>query len=77
MLTGQAGGQITFEHVAYMWENGMVPRGPVLGCHMAPFHWLFGKYFMGSTGVEPVTSSPGGAFWQGRSTSPPTVELNM
>jgi hypothetical protein len=21
--------------------NGMVPRGPVMGCHMAPLYWLW------------------------------------
>jgi hypothetical protein len=50
----------------------MVPCGPVLGCHMAPVHWLFGKHFMGSIGVEPMTSRLGREVWQGWATIPPT-----
>jgi hypothetical protein len=41
MLTGKKlliGGQITFGHVEYLWVNEMVPRGPVMGCHVAPLH---------------------------------------
>jgi hypothetical protein len=43
MLTGQmllTGGRITFGHVAYLWANEMVPRGPIMGCHVVPLHWL-------------------------------------
>jgi hypothetical protein len=39
----------------------MVPRGPILGYHMAPLYWLvaYGKSLYDSTGVELVTSGPG------------------
>jgi hypothetical protein len=39
--------------------NGMVPRAPVMGCHVAPLYWLLVCYqnFMESMGVEPRTSS--------------------
>jgi hypothetical protein len=23
-----------------LWSNGVVPRGPVMGCHVAPLYWL-------------------------------------
>jgi hypothetical protein len=38
------------------WANGMVPRGPIMGCHVAPRYWLVGlvyKNFMGVRGVRP------------------------
>jgi hypothetical protein len=53
----------------------MVPRGSVVGCHMAPLHWLVVENFMGSTGVEPVTFEHGEWFWQGQDISPPTLFL--
>jgi hypothetical protein len=33
----------------------VVPRGPVMGCHVAPLYWLLVCYvkFYGSVGVEP------------------------
>jgi hypothetical protein len=23
-----------------LWSSGLVPRGPVVGCHVAPYYWL-------------------------------------
>jgi hypothetical protein len=33
--------------------NGVVPRGPVMGCHMAPLYWLLVQNIMDSVGFEP------------------------
>jgi hypothetical protein len=42
-------------------SNGDMPRGPVMGSHMAPSHqlkWLFQKkLFLGSMGFEPMTNT--------------------
>jgi hypothetical protein len=40
------------------WINGVVPRGPVMGCHVAPLYWLLVQNFMESMGFEPRTSPP-------------------
>jgi hypothetical protein len=53
----------------------MVPRGPIMGCHVAPLHWLVWKICMDSTGGEPMPFGLGGALWQGQDTSPPMVVL--
>jgi hypothetical protein len=58
------------------WDNGMLPRGLFVGCHVAPLHWLYWKNFMDSIGVEPMTFGHGEESWQGRATSPPTKVLN-
>jgi hypothetical protein len=39
-------------------ENYEVPRGPVMGYHMAPWHWLFVQNIMESARIEPWTSQP-------------------
>jgi hypothetical protein len=42
-----------------------VPRGPIMGCHVAPQVFGFGlliKIFMESVGFEPRTSPPPNAF---------------
>jgi hypothetical protein len=34
---------VVVESVVDTWQflaNGMVPRGPVMGCHVAPLYWL-------------------------------------
>jgi hypothetical protein len=38
--------------------NGKVPRGPVMGCHMAPLYWFMGCYvkLLESVGFDPRTS---------------------
>jgi hypothetical protein len=38
--------------------NGKVPRGPVMGCHVAPQYWMLVVVlkFNGSVGVKPQTS---------------------
>jgi hypothetical protein len=38
--------------------NVLVPRGPVVGYHVAPLYWLWfvNQNFMESVGVEPRTS---------------------
>jgi len=70
-LTGNTRGRINAWHVAFTWVNellthgslwasGMVPRGLVLGCHMALIYWSMVWKSLNSTGVEPVTSDPGG-----------------
>jgi hypothetical protein len=50
-----------FRHVASFLANGLVPRGPVMGCHVAPLYWLVGQNFMESVGIEPRTSPFGSA----------------
>jgi hypothetical protein len=58
-----------------IWETSMVPRGPVMGCHMAPLHWLLWKNCMDSTAVKLLTSGLGGVTWKDWATSPLTVLL--
>jgi hypothetical protein len=31
--------------VASFWSNGLVPRGPGMGCHVAPCYWLLFKIY--------------------------------
>ena len=50
-----------FRHVASFLANGVVPRGPVMGYHMAPWQWFIGSKFMESVGIEPRTSPFGNA----------------
>jgi hypothetical protein len=43
-----------------MWQylvGCTVPRGPVMGCHVAPCYWLLYKTLLESTGFDPVTST--------------------
>jgi hypothetical protein len=56
--------------------NVLVPRGPVMGCHVAPSYWQWFviQNFMESVGVEPRTSpmvQHFGRVWA--TTSPPTL----
>jgi hypothetical protein len=48
--------------------NYEVPRGPVMGCHVAPLYWLLVYWFdyqnfMESVGFEPRTSPFSTALW--------------
>jgi hypothetical protein len=36
----QIGGPMVFGHMALVWVNGKVRRGPDMGCHVAPIRWL-------------------------------------
>jgi hypothetical protein len=47
------------------WDNIMVPRGLVMGCHVAPLHWLVVEKVLDSTGVKLATSRHGGMIFQG------------
>jgi hypothetical protein len=43
-----------------LWLVVDVPRGPVMGCHVAPCGWFMGYVkFYGFGGVEPATYPPG------------------
>jgi hypothetical protein len=52
-----------------------VPRGPVLGCHVAPHYWFVGfsyvKFGLVSPGVEPATSGQGNGLMKVGLTGPP------
>jgi hypothetical protein len=50
----------TNQHLTHvrLWLVVKVPRGPVVGCHVAPRHWLvvLFKIVFAWWGVKPVTS---------------------
>ena len=39
-------GRIMLWHMALLWTNGRVPRGPIMGHHVAPLYWLMDFWFI-------------------------------
>jgi hypothetical protein len=48
-------GRMGSRHVALFGASDWVPRGPIMGCHVAPRYWLFGllSKCIGVRGVRP------------------------
>jgi hypothetical protein len=58
-------GPISFRQVAFSRANERVPRGPNVGCHVAPHHLLVGKKLLEARRIEPVSSTWGNVFGVG------------
>jgi hypothetical protein len=71
MLTGQ---MMVDSWMSHTLTHGIL-FGKCNGAKCQPSIGCYGNSFMDSTRVEPVTSGPGGVFWKGWATSPPTLVL--
>jgi hypothetical protein len=64
---------LAVDYVEYLWTNRMVPRGPDMGCHVAPPPRHKSGFVFTGVGTHDLRGTS--TTWQGQATSPPTQYL--